>query len=49
MVATAAYYRAERRHFARGHELEDWLKAEAEIDQLLRAQLQGTSRRTGSA
>jgi hypothetical protein len=31
-VALAAYYRAERRGFAPGHELEDWLAAEAEID-----------------
>ena len=28
----AAYYRAERRGFAPGHEVEDWLAAEAEID-----------------
>lgn len=32
MIATAAYYRAERRGFAPGAELEDWLAAEAEID-----------------
>ncbi|HLZ96655.1 MAG TPA: DUF2934 domain-containing protein [Steroidobacteraceae bacterium] len=31
-IATAAYLRAERRHFAGGHELEDWLAAEAEVD-----------------
>jgi hypothetical protein len=31
MVAEAAYYRAERRGFAPGHELEDWLQAEAEL------------------
>jgi hypothetical protein len=30
MIAEAAYYRAEKRHFAPGHELEDWLEAEAE-------------------
>lgn len=30
-IAVAAYYRAERRGFAPGHELEDWLAAEAEI------------------
>jgi hypothetical protein len=31
MIAEAAYYRAERRGFAPGHELEDWLQAEAQI------------------
>jgi len=31
MIAVAAYYRAERRNFEPGHELEDWLDAEAEI------------------
>jgi hypothetical protein len=35
MVAEAAYFRAQRRHFDPGHELEDWLAAEAEIDRLL--------------
>lgn len=30
-IAEAAYYRAERRGFAPGHELDDWLQAEAEI------------------
>lgn len=37
MIAEAAYYRAERRGFAPGHELEDWLAAEAEIDRELAA------------
>ena len=32
MIALAAYYRAERRGFAPGGELEDWLAAESEID-----------------
>jgi hypothetical protein len=32
MIAEAAYYRAERRCFEPGHELEDWLAAEGEID-----------------
>ena len=36
MVAEAAYYRAERRGFAPGAELEDWFSAEAEIERLLR-------------
>ena len=31
VIAVAAYYRAERRNFEPGHELEDWLNAEAEI------------------
>ena len=32
MIAEAAYYRAESRGFAPGHETEDWLAAEAEVD-----------------
>lgn len=35
MIATAAYYRAERRGFNAGCETEDWLEAEAEIDSML--------------
>jgi len=35
MIAQAAYFRARRRGFAPGHELEDWLAAEAEIDTAL--------------
>lgn len=35
MVATAAYHRAEQRAFAPGHEVEDWLAAENEIDAVL--------------
>lgn len=35
MIATAAYYRAERRGFNSGCETEDWLEAEAEIDAML--------------
>ncbi len=31
LVAIAAYYRAERRGFAPGGELEDWLDAEREV------------------
>ena len=31
-IAIAAYYRAERRGFAPGHEVEDWLEAEREVD-----------------
>ncbi|HEY1724123.1 MAG TPA: DUF2934 domain-containing protein [Steroidobacteraceae bacterium] len=32
LIATAAYYRAARRDFEPGHELEDWLAAEREIE-----------------
>jgi hypothetical protein len=32
LIAEAAYFRAERRGFAPGHETEDWLAAEAEVD-----------------
>lgn len=32
MIAEAAYYRSEQRAFAPGHELEDWIEAEREID-----------------
>lgn len=35
MIARAAYFRAERRNFAPGQELEDWAAAEAEIDREL--------------
>ncbi len=35
MIEKAAYIRAQRRHFAAGHELDDWLAAEAEVDRRL--------------
>ena len=35
MIAEAAYYHSASRGFAPGHELEDWLAAEAEIEALL--------------
>ena len=35
MIALAAYFRAERRNFGPGHELEDWVAAEAEVDREL--------------
>ena len=35
MVASAAYYRAERRGFKDGSELADWLEAGSEIEQSL--------------
>lgn len=37
LIAEAAYFRAERRGFAPGRELEDWLDAEIEVDALLDA------------
>jgi Protein of unknown function (DUF2934) len=37
MIAEGAYLRAERRGFTTGHEEEDWLAAEAEVDALLKA------------
>lgn len=35
MISDAAYFRAEAREFCPGHEMEDWLAAEREIDQIL--------------
>jgi hypothetical protein len=35
MVAQAAYFRAERHGFTPGHELDDWVAAEHEVDALL--------------
>jgi hypothetical protein len=35
MVRDAAYYKAEKRNFAPGHEAQDWADAEQEIDELL--------------
>jgi len=32
MIARAAFLRAELRGFVAGHELEDWLNAELEVD-----------------
>ena len=34
-IEVAAYYIAERRGFMDGHEAEDWVTAEVEIDQML--------------
>jgi hypothetical protein len=36
LIAEAAYLRAERRGFVPGHETDDWLAAEIEVDALLR-------------
>jgi hypothetical protein len=35
MIAEAAYFRAQRRGFAPGHALDDWLAAELEIYRLV--------------
>ena len=40
LIARAAYFRAMHRGFAPGHEVADWLAAEAEVDAEL---LQGTA------
>ena len=37
MIATAAYFLAERRGFAGGYQMQDWIAAEAEIDAQLKA------------
>jgi Protein of unknown function (DUF2934) len=37
MISDAAYFRAEARGWVPGHEIEDWLAAELEIDELIRA------------
>jgi len=34
-IAECAYYKAEKRGFAAGHEIEDWLEAELEINKQL--------------
>jgi hypothetical protein len=31
LISEAAYYRAKQRGFEPGHELEDWIQAEAEV------------------
>ncbi len=36
LISKEAYYRAERRGFNPGAELDDWLSAEAQIDKTLR-------------
>jgi hypothetical protein len=47
-IATAAYYRAQQRGFAPGHEFEDWLAAEREVYRLIAgAQSEVISAHTG--
>ncbi len=36
MIAEAAYYHAEARGFQGGHEIDDWLEAEAKIGSVLK-------------
>lgn len=36
MIAETAYYRAQQRGFDPGHEIEDWLEAEAMVDTQIR-------------
>jgi hypothetical protein len=36
LIAAEAYFMAERRGFAAGHELEDWVAAEAAVESRLR-------------
>jgi hypothetical protein len=43
LIAEKAYLRAEHRGFTPGHETEDWLAAEAEVDVLLKVSLGGSS------
>jgi hypothetical protein len=42
LVAETAYLRAERRGFVPGHETEDWLAAEVEVDALLKVEEGGS-------
>jgi hypothetical protein len=35
MIAEAAYFRAQQRNFSAGHEVEDWLDAERQVDEML--------------
>lgn len=35
MIALAAYHKAEQREFAPGHEVDDWLAAERDVEALL--------------
>ena len=40
LIAEAAFFRAEKRGFAPGHEVEDWLAAESEVDAKLMGAVQ---------
>ena len=41
MISEAAYFMAKRRNFAPGHELEDWLLAEKQVDAALTSTWRG--------
>jgi Protein of unknown function (DUF2934) len=41
-IAQAAYFRSQHRGFKPGHEMEDWLAAEAEVDQRLHGEGRGS-------
>ncbi|MFZ5557893.1 MAG: DUF2934 domain-containing protein [Pseudomonadota bacterium] len=50
LIQEAAYYRAEQRGFAAGHEIEDWIAAEAEVDAQVRVPVPRKPRgKTGGA
>lgn len=36
MIAEAAYFRAQQRNFASGHQQEDWLATERQVDEMLK-------------
>jgi hypothetical protein len=44
LIAEAAFFRAEKRGFAPGHEVEDWLAAESEVDARLMHALESGAR-----
>jgi hypothetical protein len=44
MISDTAYFLAERRGFGPGHELDDWLKAEEQVDRALSADATGGPR-----
>jgi len=46
-IAERAYYKAERRGFTPGHDVEDWLAAEREIAALAPAPKKPTMRKSG--
>ena len=49
MIATAAYYRAERRGFRDGDAYADWLQAETEIDRMMERSLASCGDASGGA
>jgi len=38
MIEEAAYFYAQQRNFATGHEMNDWLRAETEVDKIINKQ-----------